>query len=161
MEDFAPVLWVLVVIGAGIYSIITEARKKAAKGSEKHAHDEAWPSWGTPSVPQWMEATTKKDLAAPELEFEDGTDAEPAFTDESRYIESEAEMQGGRYAFQYIPLTTTNPTPDEAQPAAPDHIAGDDIRESAANSEGSDMTEDFDLRKAVIYAEILKPKFDE
>ena len=37
------------------------------------------------------------------------------------------------------------------------HAAYDDAQEDAT----AEITEDFDLRRAVIYSEILKPKFDE
>ena len=50
-----------------------------------------------------------------------------------------------------------NAPKDRLAAAEHPHAAYDDAQEDVS----AEITEDFDLRRAVIYSEILKPKFDE
>lgn len=165
MEDFGGIIWMLIVIGFGIYGMTAQARKKKAEANQQHGHGEAWPSW----LPETEEAeaaakgSSHQQYSSMQPEFEDGTDAEPvyieqmqaepAFDDETRYSEVGSETCTGITPGK-IARTVESIAADtnRAQTTAPHRAVND--------AEAPEEVE-FDLRKAVIYSEILKPKFED
>lgn len=117
-----------------------------------HAGSEAWPSWdpaagaatgfkGGHSRPAGGAAgrgAGATPTMAPSAGFEDAAPA--AGSGHTAPLSGRSDVQKGRMT------ATEHP-----------HAAYDDAQEDAT----AEITEDFDLRRAVIYSEILKPKFDE
>ena len=136
MENFSTVLWIVVIAAAMIFNVVSQSRKQAKKqarqAGDRHAGSEAWPSWD-PAVAPGATPTM-----APSAGFEDAAPA--AGSGHTAPLSGRSDVQKGRMT------ATEHP-----------HAAYDDAQEDAT----AEITEDFDLRRAVIYSEILKPKFDE
>lgn len=152
MEDYGSILWLLLAVGAFIYSSGSKTRKKAQEAAkrvlkelEENANrQEAWPSWDVPQNP------TKQAESVEIPEAATGT-----FTG---YAPSATIMQSGfespRKASSHEPVLraeTAKPVTVAATPAA---ATSDPIGELK-----HEIKKHFDLRRAVIYSEILKPKF--
>lgn len=161
MEDFAPILWVLLTVAVMVASGISKARKqaeKAAKQAREHQDDEVWPQADeTPSVP-----------AAPATSFPSTTSpVSESYTGEAQSLE-EIPADVFRPEIAPEPFGTTPVHRCKAhttlrtaeKPPIEDEInAGSISDETPAHAKTPG--EEFDLRKAVIYSEILKPKFEE
>ena len=89
MEDFASVIWVIIIVGAMVFNVVSQSRKARGKGAKQIPHSEA--------------------------------------------------------------LKTAHETDEIAA-----HAISDAPEESSSSIAG-----EFNLRQAVIYSEILKPRFDE
>ena len=63
MEDFASVIWIVIIVGAMIFNVVSQSRKARGKGGHAPQHGEAWPS----SVPQTPESAPRPALR-PELQ---------------------------------------------------------------------------------------------
>ena len=118
MDDFATVIWVVIIAGAMIFNVVSQSRKARGKGARTPGHEEAWPSQAHPeSEPDPMPAPRPAPWPVA-----------PVFPDECQSLEE-------------IPAhSLTNNAPDAAT---------------------TSQTEEFNLRQAIIYSEILKPKFEE
>ena len=44
MDDFATVIWVVIIAGAMIFNVVSQSRKARGKGARTPGHEEAWPS---------------------------------------------------------------------------------------------------------------------
>ena len=155
MKDFSTVIWIVVIAAAMIFNLVSQSRKQAKKQARqagRHAESEAWPSWDQASAPQpaaeagthAQEAiqpamtTTTRSTIAPSAGFEDT--APTADFEHHAHQSMRDSTKKGRMAAAEHP-----------------HTVHDDVQEGVL----AEITEDFDLRKAVVYSEILKPKFDE
>lgn len=156
MENFSTVLWIVVIAAAMIFNVLSQSRKQAKKqarqASDRHAGSEAWPSWDPAAGPQpdsREDTPVRQEVQpavapgatptmAPSAGFEDAAPA--AGSGHTAPLSGRSDVQKGRMT------ATEHP-----------HAAYDDAQEDAT----AEITEDFDLRRAVIYSEILKPKFDE
>ena len=148
MENFSTVLWIVVIAAAMIFNVVSQSRKQAKKQARqagaRHAGSEAWPqpdSREDTPVRQEVQpavAPVATPTMAPSAGFEDAAPA--AGSGHTAPLSGRSDVQKGRMT------ATEHP-----------HAAYDDAQEDAT----AEITEDFDLRRAVIYSEILKPKFDE
>lgn len=207
-EDFGPVLWILIVVGAIAYNAVAQARKKAGKQgrtTENPVPGEAWPSWDTVSAPEPRQQPVPRVPAesvypTPEtLEtvpdaaegrvygqyqtvFEDRHAASTQQEAPSRRLSNtRASAQRARIRSAGTecdaPSThasesfrTAGTRPDGASDPASDptedtqdltHQPSPENQHAAAGEMPDDLLDRFDLRTAVIYSEILKPKFEE
>ena len=142
MENFSTVLWIVVIAAAMIFNVVSQSRKQAKKqarqAGDRHAGSEAWPSWDPAAGPQpdSREDTPVRQEVQPAV----APGATPTMAGHTAPLSGRSDVQKGRMT------ATEHP-----------HAAYDDAQEDAT----AEITEDFDLRRAVIYSEILKPKFDE
>ncbi|MDE6622984.1 MAG: hypothetical protein K2K30_01125 [Alistipes sp.] len=143
MEELAPILWIVIAAGVLLSKSSSKVRKavrKAAEQIEKQG-SEAWPSWDTATQPtrqQGSPAATK----AP------GSDSTPsAFGPVARQVAAVRESAAHR------------PKPKRADRTEPTRQQAP-AQEPAVHTP-TEAAEEFDLRRAIIYSEILKPKFDE
>ena len=127
MEDFATVIWVVIIAGAMVFNVVSQSRKARGKGAHAPGHEEAWPSQAHPA-------------------------AEPAPRPAPEYTTPKA-TETGHLRHQTVNRLVNDAGNDEI--AA--HSLTNDVPDTAATS----LTGEFDLRQAVIYSEILKPKFEE
>lgn len=170
MEEYAPVLWMVVLFGFLLLSSLSKVRKKAERAAKRfgeHLPKEAWPTWDP----------TEEEAPAPREPMMIGTEPEEATAPRSVRTEETNHPQRADAA---CPEEAANPegevvaisgycTPHEqAARPHPQRSAFDRDRRPAAtqadnapekDTEG--IAEDFDLRRAIIYSEILKPKYDE
>ena len=150
MENFSTVLWIVVIAAAMIFNVVSQSRKQAKKqarqAGDRHAGSEAWPSWDPAAAPQPAPrqevqpavASAATSTMAPSAGFEDAAPA--AGSGHTAHLSGRG-----------------NAPKDRLTAAEHPHAAYDDAQEDVS----AEIAEDFDLRRAVIYSEILKPKFDE
>ncbi|WP_295937564.1 hypothetical protein [uncultured Alistipes sp.] len=146
MEDYSTIIWVVVIAGVMIYNVSSKARKqlkKVVQEAEKHIDKEAWPSWDK----KWT-----LDHETEEGRSEEGMSMET----EEGYAEVVRRRAATAHQ-EHDPRVS----PASVQPAIKPSVQKTGHETSAAEGIQAEITEDFDLRKAVIYSEILKPKFEE
>lgn len=185
MGDFGTILWVLVIIGFVASNYVSKAQKSRGKGAPHTG--EAWPSseeapqrdaTGIPGIPDIFDTLP-------------GPTAKPAAPRTPRHPETSADKAAGRERAsegaasvptprnraaeaeitpRNVPQAISSGTSARRKNSAPE--TGDEAKakadiaaalQAAGQQEAPDspLGEEFDLRRAVIYSEILKPKFEE
>ena len=155
MDDFATVIWVVIIAGAMIFNVVSQSRKARGKGARTPGHEEAWPSQAHPeSEPDPMPAP--RPAPGP---------VAPVFPDECQSLE---EIPAEEYAPEHttpkaagrghLRHQTVNRLMDDS---GNDEIAAHSLTNNAPDAATTSQTEEFNLRQAIIYSEILKPKFEE
>lgn len=159
MEVFAPILWIVIVAVALVAKSSSKVRKtleKAARSMETQGNGEAWPTWDTapqPADPQ-PAPPTFPDPAGPQFPADPGS----VGGENSLFGPVIRKTKAARKQLR----TTAAPSP--AQSAPERQQLRPTVTQPAAkpvDEERSGLAEEFDLRRAIIYSEILKPKFDE
>lgn len=155
MDDFATVIWVVIIAGAMIFNVVSQSRKARGKGARTPGHEEAWPSQAHPeSEPDPMPAPRPAPWPVA-----------PVFPDECQSLE---EIPAEEYAPEHttpkaagrghLRHQTVNRLMDDS---GNDEIAAHSLTNNAPDAATTFQTEEFNLRQAIIYSEILKPKFEE
>ena len=155
MDDFATVIWVVIIAGAMIFNVVSQSRKARGKGARTPGHEEAWPSQAHPeSEPDPMPAPRPAPWPVA-----------PVFPDECQSLE---EIPAEEYAPEHttpkaagrghLRHQTVNRLMDDS---GNDEIAAHSLTNNAPDAATTSQTEEFNLRQAIIYTEILKPKFEE
>ena len=155
MDDFATVIWVVIIAGAMIFNVVSQSRKARGKGARTPGHEEAWPSQAHPeSEPDPMPAPRPAPWPVA-----------PVFPDECQSLE---EIPAEEYAPEHttpkaagrghLRHQTVNRLMDDS---GNDEIDAHSLTNNAPDAATTSQTEEFNLRQAIIYSEILKPKFEE
>ena len=155
MDDFATVIWVVIIAGAMIFNVVSQSRKARGKGARTPGHEEAWPSQAHPeSEPAPMPAPRPAPWPVA-----------PVFPDECQSLE---EIPAEEYAPEHttpkaagrghLRHQTVNRLMDDS---GNDEIAAHSLTNNAPDAATTSQTEEFNLRQAIIYSEILKPKIEE
>lgn len=155
MDDFATVIWVVIIAGAMIFNVVSQSRKARGKGARTPGHEEAWPSQAHPeSEPDPMPAPRPAPWPVA-----------PVFPDECQSLE---EIPAEEYAPEHttpkaagrghLRHQTVNRLMDDS---GNDEIAAHSLTNNAPDAATTSQTEEFNLRQAIIYSEILKSKFEE
>lgn len=155
MDDFTTVIWVVIIAGAMIFNVVSQSRKARGKGARTPGHEEAWPSQAHPeSEPAPMPAPRPAPWPVA-----------PVFPDECQSLE---EIPAEEYAPEHttpkaagrghLRHQTVNRLMDDS---GNDEIAAHSLTNNAPDAATTSQTEEFNLRQAIIYSEILKPKFEE
>ena len=155
MDDFATVIWVVIIAGAMIFNVVSQSRKARGKGARTPGHEEAWPSQAHPeSEPAPMPAPRPAPWPVA-----------PVFPDECQSLK---EIPAEEYAPEHttpkaagrghLRHQTVNRLMDDS---GNDEIAAHSLTNNAPDAATPSQTEEFNLRQAIIYSEILKPKFEE
>ena len=155
MEDFATVIWVVIIAGAMVFNVVSQSRKARGKGARTPGHEEAWPSQAHPeSEPAPMPAPRPAPWPVA-----------PVFPDECQSLK---EIPAEEYAPEHttpkaagrghLRHQTVNRLMDDS---GNDEIAAHSLTNNAPDAATTSQTEEFNLRQAIIYSEILKPKFEE
>ena len=155
MDDFATVIWVVIIAGAMIFNVVSQSRKARGKGARIPGHEEAWPSQAHPeSEPDPMPAPRPGPWPVA-----------PVFPDECQSLK---EIPAEEYAPEHttpkaagrghLRHQTVNRLMDDS---GNDEIAAHSLTNNAPDAATTSQTEEFNLRQAIIYSEILKPKFEE
>ncbi len=155
MDDFATVIWVVIIAGAMIFNVVSQSRKARGKGARTPGHEEAWPSQAHPeSEPAPMPAPRPAPWPVA-----------PVFPDECQSLE---EIPAEEYAPEHttpkaagrghLRHQTVNRLMDDS---GNDEIAAHSLTNNAPDAATTSQTEEFNLRQAIIYSEILKPKLEE
>ena len=155
MDDFATVIWVVIIAGAMIFNVVSQSRKARGKGARTPGHEEAWPSQAHPeSEPAPMPAPRPAPWPVA-----------PVFPDECQSLK---EIPAEEYAPEHttpkaagrghLRHQTVNRLMDDS---GNDEIAAHSLTNNAPDAATTSQTEEFNLRQAIIYSEILNPKFEE
>ena len=155
MDDFATVIWVVIIAGAMIFNVVSQSRKARGKGARTPGHEEAWPSQAHPeSEPAPMPAPRPAPWPVA-----------PVFPDECQSLK---EIPAEEYAPEHttpkaagrghLRHQTVNRLMNDS---GNDEIAAHSLTNNAPDAATTSQTEEFNLRQAIIYSEILKPKFEE
>lgn len=181
MEDFSNILWLLVIAGSVVASVLTKTNKEKNK---KSALPEAFP---TPATEAWQpeneEENASRHVPATGRSFrpaksatvprrkgqETVSDLFPSGREFARPIEAGSSGQAPEdvFATQDDDFASGLPDPiteaeafafksEENAAATADATAGKTVE-----APETDLLADFDLRKAVVWSEVLKPKFEE
>ena len=152
MDDFATVIWVVIIAGAMIFNVVSQSRKARGKGARTPGHEEAWPSQAHPeSEPDPMPAPRP----APWPVFPDECQSLEEIPAEEYAPEHTTPKAAGRGHLRH---QTVNRLMDDS---GNDEIAAHSLTNNAPDAATTSQTEEFNLRQAIIYSEILKPKFEE
>ena len=144
MEDFATVIWVVIIAGEMVFNVVSQSRKARGTGAHAPGHEEAWPSQAHPAA----EAAPRP---APQP-------VAPVFPDECQSLE---EIPAAEYAPEYTGHLRHQTVIRLVNDAGNDEIAAHSLTNDVPDTAATSLTGEFDLRQAVIYSEILKPKFEE
>lgn len=154
MDDFATVIWVVIIAGAMIFNVVSQSRKARGKGARTPGHEEAWPSQAHPeSEPAPMPAPRPAPWPVA-----------PVFPDECQSLEEIPEEYAPEHTTPkaagrgHLRHQTVNRLMDDS---GNDEIAAHSLTNNAPDAATTSQTEEFNLRQAIIYSEILKPKFEE
>ena len=155
MDDFATVIWVVIIAGAMIFNVVSQSRKARGKGARTPGHEEAWPSQEHPE-PEPAPIPAPRPAPWP---------VAPVFPDECQSLK---EIPAEEYAPEHttpkaagrghLRHQTVNRLMDDS---GNDEIAAHSLTNNAPDAATTSQTEEFNLRQAIIYSEILKPKFEE
>lgn len=155
MDDFATVIWVVIIAGAMIFNVVSQSRKARGKGARTPGHEEAWPSQAHPeSEPDPMPAPRPAPWPVAPV-FPDECQSLEEIPAEEYAPEHTTPKAGGRGHLRH---QTVNRLMDDS---GNDEIAAHSLTNNAPDAATTSQTEEFNLRQAIIYSEILKPKFEE
>ena len=155
MDDFATVIWVVIIAGAMIFNVVSQSRKARGKGARTPGHEEAWPSQAHPeSEPAPMPAPRPAPWPVAPV-FPDECQSLKEIPAEDYAPEHTTPKAAGRGHLRH---QTVNRLMDDS---GNDEIAAHSLTNNAPDAATTSQTEEFNLRQAIIYSEILKPKFEE
>lgn len=186
MEDFSTILWVVVAIAAAVVSQGRKTRARSARKTETDASETERPATPAPHPtpsgwPAWPQMSGVPDLSTAQK-------AEPQNSGRLEVKREKADRQNTRRkvaetAREATPQTGTSQDPGaykaggsrSSGPIRPTEKAQTHVLKATESSHphkvkqdhgqkepsAAEIAADFDLRRAVIYSEILKPKFDE
>ena len=155
MDDFATVIWVVIIAGAMIFNVVSQSRKARGKGARTPGHEEAWPSQAHPeSEPAPMPAPRPAPWPVAPV-FPDKCQSLKEIPAEEYAPEHTTPKAAGRGHLRH---QTVNRLMDDS---GNDEIAAHSLTNNAPDAATTSQTEEFNLRQAIIYSEILKPKFEE
>ena len=143
MDDFATVIWVVIIAGAMIFNVVSQSRKARGKGARTPGHEEAWPSQAHPeSEPAPMPAPRPAPWPVA-----------PVFPDECQSLE---EIPAEEYAPEHttpkaagrghLRHQTVNRLMDDS---GNDEIAAHSLTNNAPDAATTSQTEEFNLRQAI------------
>lgn len=140
MEDIGNIVWIIVLGASVLYSLAAKG-KKNARDNRKHV-EEAWPTDDTPQ--RTIERRPARPAVAPAAVLPE--QPAPELTKE---IEAYEQLERERRADRHRPQPTV-PKPELHE-----------VSDALEAEQQDDLIADFNLRKAIVYSEILKPKFEE
>lgn len=157
MEDFSTIIWIAVAV---IFSALSSIKRKNQRSTaenppERSIIPESWPLFEV--LQQATENSPQKDSNSEQIASDSLEDTSAPEAVSLETIEPEI-PQG-----YTISATEINQATNKRQKTHKEHLVkvptGSTV--SPSSTEEISETADFDLKKAVIYSEILKPKFED
>lgn len=183
MEDYAPILWLLFIVVSMGFSALSKARKRAARRADEAEEEQGHNAGqGHPTVPRYPTPGSGLPEGFP---LPQQRSRRPATSPSTRGAESTTPRTTAQRATASQAAASRSQMPSTASPQHGLQHAGESLQRrrssvSAAQPQitaamrkmeavqppkaeetANETAAEFDLRKAVIYAEILKPKFEE
>ncbi len=178
MEDYAPILWLLFIVVSMGFSALSKARKRAARrADETEEGQERNAGQGHPTVPRYPTPGSGLPEGFP---LPQQRSRRPATSPSTGGAKSTTQQTAAQRATAQQAAASRSLTPATASPqhglslqrrhssvsaAQPQVMAAmrekEPVQPPKTEETANEIVAEFDLRKAVIYAEILKPKFEE
>lgn len=183
MEDYAPILWLLFIVVSMGFSALSKARKRAARrADETEEGQERNAGQGHPTVPRYPTPGSGLPEGFP---LPQQRSRRPATSPSTGGAKSTTQQTAAQRATAQQAAASRSQTPATASPQHGLQHAGESLQRRHSNisaaqpqvmavmrekepvqppkteETANEIVAEFDLRKAVIYAEILKPKFEE
>ena len=183
MEDYAPILWLLFIVVSMGFSALSKARKRAARrADETEEGQERNAGQGHPTVPRYPTPGSGLPEGFP---LPQQRSRRPATSPSTGGAKSTTQQTAAQRATAQQAAASRSQMPATASSQHRLQHAGESLQRrhssvSAAQPQvmaamrekepvqppkteetANEIVAEFDLRKAVIYAEILKPKFEE
>ena len=183
MEDYAPILWLLFIVVSMGFSALSKARKRAARrADETEEGQERNAGQGHPTVPRYPtpgsglpegfplpQQRSRRPATSPSTGGAKSTTqqtaaqratAQQAAASRSQMPATASSQHGLQHAGES--LQRRHSSVSAAQPQVMAAMREKEpVRLPETEETANEIVAKFDLRKAVIYAEILKPKFEE
>lgn len=178
MEDYAPILWLLFIVVSMGFSALSKARKRAARqadeAEEEQEHNagrgrQTIPRYPTPGgglpegfpLPQQRSRRSASSPTNKEAKSIAPQTATPQTSASRSQTPATASPQHGlQHAGESLQRRHSSVSATQPQVMAAMREK-EPVRSPRMEETASETAAEFDLRKAVIYAEILKPKFEE
>lgn len=167
MEDYTPILWILLIGASLLFPALTKGAK-AAREAQKQM-PEAWPPHSSDDdeteSPRGSNPDTYRgagsDTYTPTTETQPGPKTDGRRSPSTTKQDSQTYKSGSLAEEMAAYKQYLQPDPLSARREAERYKPATAQEVSTRSESSSGIAEEFDLRKAVIYSEILKPKFDE
>lgn len=183
MEDYAPILWLLFIVVSMGFSALSKARKRAARRAEEvEEGQERNAGQGHPTIPRYPtpgsglpegfplpQQRSRRPATSPSTGGAKSTTqqtaaqratAQQAAASRSQTAATASSQHGLQHAGES--LQRRHSSVSAAQPQVMAAMREKEpVRLPETEETANEIVAEFDLRKAVIYAEILKPKFEE
>ncbi|WP_337439421.1 hypothetical protein [Alistipes sp.] len=183
MEDYAPILWLLFIVVSMGFSALSKARKRAARrADETEEGQERNAGQGHPTVPRYPtpgsglpegfplpQQRSRRPATSPSTGGAKSTTqqtaaqratAQQAAASRSQTAATASSQHGLQHAGES--LQRRHSSVSAAQPQVMAVMREKEpVQPPKTEETANEIVAEFDLRKAVIYAEILKPKFEE
>lgn len=178
MEDYAPILWLLFIVVSMGFSALSKARKRAARrADETEEGQERNAGQGHPTVPRYPtpgsglpegfplpQQRSRRPATSPSTggakSITPQTSAQQAAASRSQTPATASPQHGLQHAGESLQRRHSNISAAQPQVMAVMREK-EPVRLPETEEKANEIVAEFDLRKAVIYAEILKPKFEE
>lgn len=183
MEDYAPILWLLFIVVSMGFSALSKARKRAARrADETEEGQERNAGQGHPTVPRYPtpgsglpegfplpQQRSRRPATSPSTGGAKPTTqqtaaqratAQQAAASRSQTAATASSQHGLQHAGESLQRRHSNISAAQPQVMAAMREK-EPVRLPETEETANEIVAEFDLRKAVIYAEILKPKFEE
>lgn len=183
MEDYAPILWLLFIVVSMGFSALSKARKRAARrADETEEGQERNAGQGHPTVPRYPtpgsglpegfplpQQRSRRPATSPSTGGAKSTTqqtaaqratAQQAAASRSQTAATASSQHGVQHAGESLQRRHSNISAAQPQVMAVMREK-EPVQPPKTEETANEIVAEFDLRKAVIYAEILKPKFEE
>ncbi len=164
-EDIGSIIGVIAIAGIAIYGKIAEYRQKNGKRRHATATEEAWPAQPghkPASTPHAEHDRHTRNVAPDGAHGRKATHT--ASSTENRADTPHAHRFGEAYAAAKRPQSgfavTGNAQQLKKGAALNTPKTSGATAETAAETAAATLGEEFDLRRAILYSEILKPRYD-
>lgn len=178
MEDYAPILWLLFIVVSMGFSALSKARKRAARRAEEvEEGQERNSGQGHPTIPRYPtpgsglpegfplpQQRSRRLATSPSTggakSITPQTSAQQAAASRSQTAATASSQHGLQHAGESLQRRHSNISAAQPQVMAVMREK-EPVQPPKTEETANEIVAEFDLRKAVIYAEILKPKFEE
>lgn len=183
MEDYAPILWLLFIVVSMGFSALSKARKRAARRAEEvEEGQERNAGQGHPTIPRYPtpgsglpegfplpQQRSRRPATSPSTGGAKSTTqqtaaqratAQQAAASRSQTAATASSQHGLQHAGESLQRRHSNISAAQPQVMAVMREK-EPVQPPKTEETANEIVAEFDLRKAVIYAEILKPKFEE
>ena len=157
-EDIGSIIGVIAIAGIAIYGKIAEYRQKNGKRRHATATEEAWPAQPGHKPASTPHAEHDRNVAPDGAHGRKATHT--ASSTENRADTPRTHRFGEAYAAAKRPQSGFAATGNAQQLKKGAALNTPKTSDATAETAATELSEEFDLRRAILYSEILKPRYD-